>query len=122
MVDLTTDDGTSVFTPEQASEIGDYDPQTQYYLAYMATQSEFPKKDKTQKSMILNSKIFDSARYQQYLDNQFFKQKIESVKGIFGTCKCGNDEVVFYEKQTRSSDEPMTYFITCTACKRAWTR
>jgi transcription elongation factor S-II len=35
-------------------------------------------------------------------------------------CKCGKRECVYYEKQTRSADEPMTIFIMCVHCKNKW--
>lgn len=30
--------------------------------------------------------------------------------------KCGQRKCVYYQKQTRSADEPMTTFVTCTVC------
>ena len=37
------------------------------------------------------------------------------------TCpKCKKSDCTFYEKQTRSADEPMTQFITCNVCKYKW--
>lgn len=102
-----------------------YSKETKYYLSQMKGQIDLDNLDKnmSERSLILKSPVFDSARYQQYLDNRFFKQKVESVKGIFGKCRrktCTNDEVVYYEKQTRSGDEAMTYIITCTACGQVW--
>ena len=34
--------------------------------------------------------------------------------------KCGLRECTFYQKQTRSADEPMTTFITCVKCGFKW--
>lgn len=34
--------------------------------------------------------------------------------------KCGKRQCTYYEKQTRSADEPMTVFITCQACGNKW--
>ena len=37
------------------------------------------------------------------------------------TCpKCGARKCSYYEMQTRSSDEAMTSFITCSACNHKW--
>ncbi|PHJ23765.1 dna-directed rna polymerase iii rpc11 [Cystoisospora suis] len=33
---------------------------------------------------------------------------------------CSNTEAFYYEIQIRSSDEPMTTFYCCTACKFRW--
>ena len=34
--------------------------------------------------------------------------------------KCKNRKCTLYQQQTRSADEPMTTFITCTVCKNKW--
>lgn len=34
--------------------------------------------------------------------------------------KCGKKEATYYQLQTRSADEPMTAFITCTNCDNRW--
>ena len=40
---------------------------------------------------------------------------------LFGKCKkCGGDRTTHYQKQMRSSDEPMTVFITCLTCGNRW--
>jgi DNA-directed RNA polymerase subunit M/transcription elongation factor TFIIS len=37
------------------------------------------------------------------------------------TCRrCHKSECTYYELQTRSSDEPMTIFITCLNCGKEW--
>lgn len=34
--------------------------------------------------------------------------------------KCGQQDSFYYEKQTRSADEPMTVFLTCNGCQHKW--
>ncbi|CAG8558334.1 11227_t:CDS:2, partial [Paraglomus occultum] len=34
--------------------------------------------------------------------------------------KCGNRKCTYYQMQTRSADEPMTTFVTCTICNNRW--
>ena len=34
--------------------------------------------------------------------------------------KCRNRKCTLYQQQTRSADEPMTTFITCTICNNKW--
>lgn len=36
------------------------------------------------------------------------------------TCRCGSTECFAYQLQTRSADEPMTTFVTCTKCGKRW--
>ena len=42
------------------------------------------------------------------------------VEGIFQCKKCGSKRTTYYSLQTRSSDEPMTNFITCVECQNRW--
>jgi DNA-directed RNA polymerase subunit M/transcription elongation factor TFIIS len=44
----------------------------------------------------------------------------EIQEGIFQCKKCGSKKTTYYSLQTRSSDEPMTNFITCVECKNRW--
>ena len=37
-----------------------------------------------------------------------------------GCEKCGNNEAVFWELQTRSADESATRFFRCTECQQTW--
>ncbi|KAK1442931.1 transcription factor S-II zinc finger domain-containing protein [Babesia gibsoni] len=41
-------------------------------------------------------------------------------KGQFKCFKCGSSDTVYYQMQTRSSDEPMTTFVTCLQCNNRW--
>jgi transcription elongation factor S-II len=34
--------------------------------------------------------------------------------------KCGQRRTTYYQKQTRSADEPMTTFVTCLNCNNRW--
>ena len=63
-----------------------------------------------------------------YLSKMFNLDKKEEVKseeihdGIFQCRKCKSLKTSYYELQTRSSDEPMTCFITCHNCNNKWKR
>ena len=57
--------------------------------------------------------------------NEFSSEKINLVDtkvedGIFQCSKCSSKKTTYYSLQTRSADEPMTNFITCTQCKHRW--
>jgi len=43
-----------------------------------------------------------------------------TVKGMYTCKKCKSDVVIYYQLQTRSSDEPMTTKITCANCGNHW--
>lgn len=45
---------------------------------------------------------------------------IERKEGMFPCKRCKSTDTDFYQKQTRSADEPMTTFVTCMRCDFAW--
>jgi len=44
----------------------------------------------------------------------------QTTTDMFKCGKCGKRETTYYQLQTRSADEPMTTFHTCTNCGRRW--
>ena len=59
------------------------------------------------------------------LENKFFP-KIEASTDNFTCFKCQRNDpenankCTYYQLQTRSADEPMTTFVTCTNCGQRW--
>ena len=53
------------------------------------------------------------------LENKFFP-KIEASTDNFTCGKCKSNACTYYQLQTRSADEPMTTFVTCTNCGNRW--
>jgi transcription elongation factor S-II len=53
------------------------------------------------------------------LENKFFP-KIEANTDNFTCGKCKSKACTYYQLQTRSADEPMTTFVTCTNCGNRW--
>jgi DNA-directed RNA polymerase subunit M/transcription elongation factor TFIIS len=53
------------------------------------------------------------------LDQVTFKKE-EHGEGMFKCNKCKSKKTVYYQMQTRSADEPMTTFVTCTDCGFKW--
>ena len=44
----------------------------------------------------------------------------DSYEGMFKCGKCKSRKTTYYQMQTRSADEPMTTFVTCTNCNNRW--
>lgn len=42
------------------------------------------------------------------------------ISGLFQCGRCKGSKTTYYQMQTRSSDEPMTTFVTCLACGKRW--
>jgi len=79
-------------------------------------QSTFP--DKT--SVILENPLLQKERQQLYADMENYRNRPITGKGAYKCGKCGSEETISAEKQTRSADEPMTVHVTCTACNNRW--
>lgn len=47
-------------------------------------------------------------------------KKEELCDGMFTCNKCKSKKTTYYQMQTRSADEPMTTFVTCTNCNLKW--
>lgn len=47
-------------------------------------------------------------------------QKAEETTDMFRCGRCGQRKTTYYQKQTRSADEPMTTFVTCVTCGNRW--
>ncbi|OEH80484.1 transcription elongation factor [Cyclospora cayetanensis] len=44
----------------------------------------------------------------------------EAAQGQFPCFRCRTNKTVYFQMQTRSSDEPMTTFVTCLECGNRW--
>jgi transcription elongation factor S-II len=45
---------------------------------------------------------------------------ITTMEGMFECGRCKSKKTSYYQKQTRSADEPMTTFVTCNNCGKKW--
>ena len=52
--------------------------------------------------------------------NKVVVKQLEQEDGIFKCNKCKSMKTVYYQMQTRSADEPMTTYVTCTNCNFKW--
>ena len=77
-------------------------------LAFMSHQEMLPEKWKEK----LEEKRFR-------LENKFFP-KVEASTDNFTCGRCKSKACTYYQLQTRSADEPMTTFVTCTNCDNRW--
>nr|PVC54064.1 transcription elongation factor [Theileria orientalis] len=71
---------------------------------------------KMQRSVILEQSL-EACQSDWAIKNIFLNQK---SKGQFKCGKCNSRQTTYYQLQTRSSDEPMTTFVTCLNCKNRW--
>lgn len=53
-------------------------------------------------------------------DENKFTPKIQASTDMFTCRKCKSKECTYYQLQTRSADEPMTLYISCTICGNRW--
>jgi transcription elongation factor S-II len=53
-------------------------------------------------------------------DQNKFETNMEAATDTFTCRKCKSNKCTYYALQTRSSDEPMTIFVTCLDCGQRW--
>jgi hypothetical protein len=53
-------------------------------------------------------------------DQQKFENNMSAATDTFTCRKCKSNKCTFYALQTRSSDEPMTIYVTCIECGQRW--
>ena len=53
-------------------------------------------------------------------DKHKFETRIEASTDTFTCRKCRSNKCTYYALQCRSSDEPMTIFVTCIECGNRW--
>lgn len=77
----------------------------------------------------LNSNDMDPRKISQIHFEEFYpnmSQQDDDTRddviedGMFKCRKCNSMKTTYYSLQTRSSDEPMTCFVTCIECKNRW--
>ena len=73
-------------------------------IAFMTHQEMFPEK---WEELIKAKSIRDKNK---------FEQNIEAMTDTITCRKCHSKKCTYYAQQVRSSDEPMTLFITCLSC------
>lgn len=66
------------------------------------------------------NEIYDR-KYFVGIDTEQMKKLKDESRGILGNCfKCKSDKLDYRQYQTRSADEPLTTFVTCTKCNNRW--
>ena len=66
----------------------------------------------------LNKKQWDKiVKRLEYIE---FKKNNMATTDIYECRKCKQSKCYVYQAQTRSADEPMTTFVTCTVCGNHW--
>lgn len=63
--------------------------------------------------------VFDEIEKVMEEQDDFVENPFEVEEGIF-ECKCGSTKTFSYAKQSRSSDEGTSVFVTCVVCKKQW--
>lgn len=51
---------------------------------------------------------------------KYISKQEEVADGMFTCNACKSKKTVYYQMQTRSADEPMTTYVTCTNCNKKW--
>merc|ERR1712032_127423 len=79
----------------------------------------------TAEDMASDSKNAERAKLRQYAMEEIqsdwaLKHGQLRLTGMFTCGKCKGVKTTYFQMQTRSSDEPMTTFVTCLTCNNRW--
>lgn len=66
----------------------------------------------------LNPEVWESLKTKTL--NKVVVKQLAQEDGMFKCNKCKSMKTVYYQMQTRSADEPMTTYVTCTNCNFKW--
>jgi DNA-directed RNA polymerase subunit M/transcription elongation factor TFIIS len=72
------------------------------------------------RKIIFDNPLMAPARDKFQLDMEIFRTRVDVTKGAVDCRKCGSEETISMEKQTRSADEPTSVYVFCTQCKHKW--
>ena len=67
-----------------------------------------------------NEAIMRVKRFDQMLQDKYDSMNDKTYASSLKCNKCGSSDVTWEQKQTRSADEAMTVFCTCSKCKLRW--
>uniref|UniRef100_A0A3B0MUF1 Transcription elongation factor, putative n=1 Tax=Theileria annulata TaxID=5874 RepID=A0A3B0MUF1_THEAN len=85
-------------------------------LIHMSSLQMASDEKKLQRNEILEQSL-EACQSDWEIKNIFLNNK---TKGQFKCNKCNSKITTYYQLQTRSSDEPMTTFVTCLNCNNRW--
>ena len=71
-------------------------------------------------NVLFNSSDFSSYKFKEYKQFKYLTEPLQVCEGIHTCSKCKSKKTYSYQLQTRSSDEPMTNFVTCAECGNKW--
>ena len=70
--------------------------------------------------VLFNSIEFSEQKFKEYKQFKYLSEPLQVCEGIHTCSKCKSKKTYSYQLQTRSSDEPMTNFVTCVECGNKW--
>lgn len=69
---------------------------------------------------LFNSDFYSDCKEKYNEIDEFIEHPFNLAEGI-AKCRCGNEKIFTFSKQTRSGDEATTVFCFCIECKNRWT-
>jgi len=69
---------------------------------------------------VRNEQAVRQDRFAEMLKEKYDSLNDKQFEAIVRCRRCGNEDVVWEEKQTRSADEGATVYCSCPVCKNRW--
>jgi DNA-directed RNA polymerase subunit M/transcription elongation factor TFIIS len=89
-------------------------------ILYQKKYDELKKQNDNNDKHGWNHPCYVELKYNTDEINSFIENPIDVQEGIFTCNKCSSKRTYSYSKQTRSSDEPLSVFVTCAQCEHKW--
>jgi DNA-directed RNA polymerase subunit M/transcription elongation factor TFIIS len=71
-------------------------------------------------NVLFDFEFFSEQKFKEYKQFKYLTEPLSVSEGIHTCGKCKSKKTYSYQLQTRSSDEPMTNFVTCASCGNKW--
>ena len=77
-------------------------------------------KELERNNVLFDANEFSGCKFKEYKQFKYLTEPLQVCEGIHTCSKCKSKKTYSYQLQTRSSDEPMTNFVTCVECGNKW--
>jgi transcription elongation factor S-II len=71
-------------------------------------------------SEIFPDKWIDILNQKKKIDKLKYERRTDNATNLYRCGRCKQRKCTYYQLQTRSSDEPMTTYVTCVVCGNRW--
>ena len=114
LINIKDKNGVKIFNLKNRNLI--YEVINMYTILGLEKTRSFFLENELEKNLIFKSEIFEKDKQKEFLDADILLNRPRIRSGIGNCRRCGSDQLIVMEKQTRSADEPPTITLRCILC------